>query len=249
MAAFFVLIRKALSYIYNSKTMDGLWFMAAEKEKVLLSWSGGKDSTLVLNEIKKSDKYEIAALLTTVTEGYDRISMHGVRRDLLHKQAESLGYPLVEVVIPQKCTDEKYGELMKAVLLKHKNLGINKVIFGDLFLEDIREYREKMMSQVEMECVFPLWGRNTTELAKEFIEQGFKCVVVCVDTEQLNGSFSGRDYDLQFLADLPKVIDPCGENGEFHTFVYDGQIFSEPIKIKKGDMSLREERFSYCDLV
>lgn len=220
----------------------------AKKEKVLLSWSGGKDCALALNEIKKSDKYEIAALLTTVTEGYDRISMHGVRRELLYKQAESLGCDLIEVEIPQQCSNEKYGELMKAMLFKQKELGINKVLFGDLFLEDIREYREKMMAQVEMECLFPLWERNTTELAKEFIEQGFKCVLVCVDTEQLDRSFSGRNYDLQLLSDLPKEVDPCGENGEFHTFVYDGPVFSNPIKIQKGEIVLRDERFSYCDL-
>lgn len=218
-------------------------------DKVLVSWSGGKDSAYALHEFVRANGSEIVALLTKVTAGYDRISMHGVRRALLQSQVESLGYPLEEMLIPQQCTDEKYEQLMGTALQKYSNLGISGVVFGDLFLEEVRNYREERLGRIGMKGIFPIWGRDTGELAQEFIDSGFRAKVVCVDTEVLDCDYVGREYDGQFLADLPKSIDPCGENGEFHTFVYDGPIFSWCIKLKRGEKVLREDRFYYCDLV
>lgn len=218
-------------------------------EKVLVAWSGGKDSAYALHELVRSGGYEIAALLTTVTAGYDRISMHGVRRALLVDQAVSLGYPLEEVLIPQECTDQEYEQRMQAVLEKYSERGVRSAVFGDLFLEDIRSYREERLGRIGMKGIFPIWGMDTSALARAFIERGFRAVVVCVDTEALDGGFVGREYDSQFLADLPEAVDPCGENGEFHTFVYDGPLFSRSIRLEKGERVLREERFYYCDLI
>ena len=218
-------------------------------EKVLVSWSAGKDSALALNALAHDNSVEIAALLTVVTAGYDRISMHGVRRELLRRQAESLGYPLEEVLIPQQCTDEQYGQAMRRALEKHRLLGVGSVAFGDLFLEDVRRYREERLAIVGMRAIFPLWGRNTAELAREFVSAGFKAVVVCVDTQALEASFVGREYGSQFLAELPSGVDPCGENGEFHSFVYDGPGFRKKVEFQRGEIVLRDNRFSYCDLV
>ncbi len=218
-------------------------------EKVLVSWSGGKDSAYALHQFARTNSYEIAALLTIVTAGYNRISMHGVRRALLQSQVGSLGYPLEEILIPQQCTDEKYEQLMGTALQKYSNLGISGVVFGDLFLEDVRNYREERLGIIGMKGIFPIWGMDTGELAQEFIDRGFRAIVVCVDTEVLDSHYVGREYDGQFLADLPTGIDPCGENGEFHTFVYNGPNFSWSIKLKRGEKVLREGRFYYCDLV
>ena len=219
------------------------------KRRVLLGWSGGKDAAMALHELKRTDGIEVAALLTTVTEGYDRISMHGVRRELLEKQAGALGYPLDEVLIPQTCTNEVYEERMRKALARHQREGVTAAAFGDLFLEDIRAYREERMRLAGMSCIFPVWGRPTTEFARQFIDLGFRAIVVCVDTETLSGDFAGREYDPGFLQDLPAGVDPCGENGEFHTFVYDGPIFSEPVCVRRGETVLRDGRFMYCDLV
>jgi uncharacterized protein (TIGR00290 family) len=219
------------------------------KENLLLAWSGGKDSALALYELSNYENIHITALLTTVTEGYDRISMHGVRRELLQKQVESLGYALEEITIPQKCTNEIYEQRMQEVLEKYRGKGIGTAAFGDLFLEDIRRYREERMGRIGMKCLFPLWGRNTTELARQFIDLGFRAVVVCVDTEVLDSRFAGREYDRDLISDLPAGIDPCAENGEFHTFVYDGPIFSKPMEVRRGEKILRDNRFFYCDLL
>jgi uncharacterized protein (TIGR00290 family) len=219
------------------------------KNRLLLGWSGGKDSALALYELKKQIDIEIAALLTTVTEGYDRISMHGVRRKLLIEQAEALGFPLEEIFIPQKCSNEIYEERMRQTLEKFRREGISTAAFGDLFLQDIRSYREERMALVGMKAIFPVWGVNTSDLARKFVELGFRAIIVCVDTEKLSQEFAGREYDANLLRDLPAGIDPCGENGEFHTFVYDGPIFSRPVKIQTGEKLLRENRFFYCDLI
>ena len=218
-------------------------------ERVLLAWSGGKDSSLALHELQRTGAYRVAALLTTVTEGYDRISMHGVRRQLLEKQAKSLGYPLGIVLIPRTCTDEEYGARMKRVLERWLRRGVTGVVFGDLFLEDVRAYRERNLGRVGMKGLFPLWKSDTRELARRFIDLGFKGIVTCVDSKALSGEFVGRDYDEQFLEELPAAIDPCGENGEFHTFVYDGPIFRERVDVIRGEIVLRDNRFYYCDLV
>ena len=217
--------------------------------KSLLSWSGGKDSALTLYELQQTNTPQIVALLTTVTEDYDRISMHGVRRDLLEQQAARLGYPLEKALIPKVCSNDDYGRIMTEVLERYKAKGVREVVFGDLFLEDIRSYREDNLEKIGMKGVFPLWEKDTGELARSFVHHGFKAVVVCVDTEALDGNFVDREYDGAFLDDLPEEVDPCGENGEFHTFVYDGPIFSEPIEVVKGEKVLRDERFYYCDLI
>jgi uncharacterized protein (TIGR00290 family) len=219
------------------------------KERILVGWSGGKDSAMALYELKKMEGIEVAALLTTVTEGYDRISMHGVRRELLAEQVGALGYPLQEILIPQICTNETYEQRMRETLEKYQRDGISAAAFGDLFLEDIRAYREERMGRIGMRCFFPVWGRPTAEFARQFVDLGFRAIVVCVDTTLLGADFSGREYDCDFIKDLPAGVDPCAENGEFHTFVYDGPIFSRPVKVQRGEKVLRDNRFHYCDLL
>ena len=217
--------------------------------KALFAWSGGKDSALALYEIIRQQNTDIAALLTTVTEGYDRISMHGVRRELLAAQANALGYPLEEVSIPPQCTNEIYEQRMQQTLEKYQQAGVTHTVFGDLFLAEVRAYREERLGRIGMQGIFPLWGRNTGDLARQFVQLGFRAIVVCVDTTMLSGTFAGREYNEDFLRDLPAEVDPCGENGEFHTFVYAGPIFRQPIPVERGEKVLREERFYYCDLV
>ena len=217
-------------------------------EKVIVGWSGGKDAAQALYELKLREDLQIAALLTTVTEGYDRISMHGVRRSLLSEQAKASGYALEEILIPQSCTNEIYEQRMQASLEKFQMQGISSAVFGDLFLQSVRDYREERMGRIGMRCIFPLWGKPTPALARRFIELGFRAIAVCVDTEALSREFAGREYDEDFIRDLPPGVDPCGENGEFHTFVYDGPIFSKPVRVERGEIVLRENRFCYCDL-
>jgi uncharacterized protein (TIGR00290 family) len=175
-----------------------------------MSWSGGKDSALALSKVIETGGYEVRALLTTVTEGFDRISMHGVRRSLLHAQASSLGLPLEEVWIPKGSSNEAYEARMKATLLKHRGEGVEQVAFGDLFLQDIRDYREARLGQVAMRGLFPLWGRDTTKLSREFIQRGFRAVVCCIDPKRLGKEFCGREFDRPFLESLPSGVDPWG---------------------------------------
>jgi uncharacterized protein (TIGR00290 family) len=216
--------------------------------EVLVSWSGGKDSSLALREVLRGGEHRVAALLTTVTEGYDRISMHGVRRELLHRQADSLELPLHEVSIPQRAMNERYEERMREGLRPFLERGVREVVFGDLFLEDVREYREGQLAKAGMHARFPIWGRNTQELAREFVRAGFRAVVVCLDPQKLDPAFAGRELDAGFFEELPAGVDPCGENGEFHTFVFDGPIFREPVPFETGEAVLRDG-FSYRDLV
>lgn len=215
---------------------------------ILMSWSGGKDSSLALHKVRDQGSYDVNALVTTVTEEFDRVSMHGVRRSLLHAQASSLGLPLEEVWIPKDASNEVYEARMKAVLLKRRAEGVEQVAFGDLFLQDIRTYREERLEQIGMRGLFPLWGVDTAELAAQFIEQGFRAVICCVDPKQLGKEFCGREFDRSLLESLPRGVDPCGENGEFHTFVYAGPIFKKEIGIKKGAVVLRGG-FYFADLL
>lgn len=200
-------------------------------------------------QLLASQKYEIAALLTTVTEGFDRISMHGVRRELLDLQAGSLGIPLRKIMIPQDCTNAIYEERMREDLSQIKAQGISKIAFGDLFLRDVRQYRDERLAQAGMTGLYPIWMRDTAELVRTFIGLGFKALLACVDTQQIDAEFAGREIDLQLLRDLPDGADPCGENGEYHSFVYAGPIFNKPIACKTGDRVMRAERFNYCDIV
>jgi uncharacterized protein (TIGR00290 family) len=217
-------------------------------QNVLFCWSGGKDSAMALYALQTAGNYRITTLLTTVTDAYDRISMHGVRRILLERQAESLGLPLHPVLIPPHCINTIYEERMKEALEQHLALGASQVAFGDIFLEDLRVYREKNLARVGMKAVFPIWKRDTRELAREFVRQGFRAIAVCVDPRVLDPSFAGRELDASFFADLPPGADPCGENGEFHTYVFDGPIFKTPIAVRTGEKVMRDG-FYFCDLL
>jgi uncharacterized protein (TIGR00290 family) len=211
-----------------------------------LSWSGGKDSALALWTLRRA-LFEADALITTVTGTYKRISMHGVRRELLARQAEVLGIPLVEVVIPPGCVNEIYEARMAEAFAAAPLSAVEAVAFGDLFLEDVRAYREERLVAAGKRGVFPLWGHDTAALALEFLAAGFEATLVCVDPRALDFSFAGRRYDERLLAELPPGVDPCGENGEFHTFVSAGPIFSEPIHVERGKI-VKRDGFVYCDL-
>ena len=218
-------------------------------ERAVFTWSGGKDSAMALYELQMADSYEVTALLTTVTEDYDRISMHGVRAALLERQAESLRLPLDKVYITRNASNEDYEAAMSDKLLHYRSRGIHSVVFGDIFLEDLRKYREDNLAKAGMQGIFPIWKRDTAELARTFIDLGFKAVITCLDSNVLDKRFVGRVFDERFLSELPDNVDPCGENGEFHSFVYDGPLFRERIPYKKGRIVLRNERFYFCDLI
>ncbi len=217
-------------------------------EKVLFCWSGGKDSALALYEIQKDNKYEIISLLTTITEDYDRVSLHGVPRILVEQQAKSLGLPIQEVFISKDSSNEEYESRMKETLIRFKQAGVSLVVFGDVFLEEVRKYRENNLSKLGMKGLFPIWGRDSAELTRSFIALGFQAIVTCVDARALDKSFVGRIIDESFSAQLPPNVDPGGENGEFHSFVFDGPIFRERIAYKLGKQVLRDS-FYFCDLL
>ncbi|HVH66487.1 MAG TPA: diphthine--ammonia ligase [Gemmatimonadales bacterium] len=221
------------------------------RQPVVVAWSGGKDSALALQEIRGDPRYRVAALVTTVTAQYDRISMHGVRRTLLRQQAESLGLPLEEVLISPGASNDEYEANMSTALatLRLRISGLDSVVFGDLFLADIRAYRERMLRRIGMRGLFPLWQRDTRALAGEFVRLAYRAVLVCVDAAQLGREFAGREFDAELLRDLPPGVDPCGENGEFHTFVYAGPGLRQPVRHERGAVVLRDDRFVYCDLV
>ena len=221
--------------------------MPTQSQGVLVSWSGGKDSCLALSEIQNAPDLHVESLLTTLTRDYDRISMHGVRRVLLEQQAASLGLPLHQILISKGATNEEYESKMGEALCAYRDRGINRIAFGDLFLADIRAYRERLLAKHDMAGLYPIWGRDTSKLIREFIEAGFKTAVVCVDPAQLDPSFVGRVIDDEFLAQLPPGVDPCGENGEFHTFVFDGPIFKNPVRFSFGEIVCRDS-FWFCDL-
>ena len=191
-----------------------------KRERVVLSWSGGKDSTLALYELLQGDRYEVVSLLTTVARQYERISHHGVRTALLEQQAAALGMKLHKLYLPSHATsNEDYEARMKQVMLEYKRAGVRTVSFGDIFLQDLREYRERNLARVGMKALFPIWHRNTKELIRAFIDLGFRAFLSCVDGKKLEANFAGRAIDAEFVRDLPALVDPCGENGEFHTCV------------------------------
>ncbi len=217
-------------------------------EPILFCWSGGKDSAMALHALLQRNDVRIAALLTTVTEGYERISMHGVRRELLERQSKSIGLPLHEVRIPPQCGNPIYEARMEEALRIHYADGIRSVAFGDIFLEDLRAYREKNLARIGMTARFPIWKRDTRELIRHFHSLKFRSIAVCVDGKVLDRSFAGRELDEAFFKDLPPGIDPCGENGEFHTFVFDGPIFRNPIPVRTGEV-IERDSFVFCDLL
>lgn len=218
--------------------------------KVLVAWSGGKDSVMALDLLLKSPDWEVVGLLTTVTSPYDRISMHGVRRKLLLEQALSLQLPLEIVWLEPRESDESYEIKMANKLKKFMGLGIRHVAFGDIFLEELRLYRERSLSKLGMGGLFPLWGASSSEVIRNFSRRGFQALITCVDTSALDGSFLGRKLDESLLEELPPQVDPCGENGEFHSFVYGGPLFNKPVSFRLGKVVAREGgRFLFQDLL
>ena len=209
------------------------------KEKVLFCWSGGKDSALCLHRVLKSDQYEVVALLTTLNEHYHRVSMHGVREQLLDAQAQSIGLPLEKMFVSQISTTEEYATKMRDILLRYKEAGVTQVVFGDIFLEDLRKWREANLAEVGLRGIFPLWKSNTRQLMTGFIALGFRAVICCVNDAYLGKTDVGRELDADFIKTLPFNVDPCGENGEYHSFAFAGPIFRQPLRVKVGEKVYR----------
>jgi uncharacterized protein (TIGR00290 family) len=218
------------------------------RARLWMAWSSGKDSAFALHLLRQRHDVEVFGLLTTVNEEHGRVAMHAVRRELLHAQAEAAELPLIEVEIPYPCPNEAYETAMAGALDRAKADGVSAVAFGDLFLPDIRAYRERQMAATGLECVFPLWGRDTADLAREMMATGLRARLACVDTRRLASSFAGREYDAALLSDLPFGVDPCGENGEFHTFAWDGPMFARPVRVRCGETETRDG-FAYTDLL
>lgn len=218
---------------------------------MVLSWSGGKDSALALARLRADPRIEVVGLLTTVTAGYDRVSIHGVRRSLLHAQAEALALPLQEVTLAPVSSNEAYDAALADALgeLRARMPGVKRLAFGDIFLEDVRHYREERLAALGFGAIFPLWGESTGDLAGEVFAREIVARLVCVDTQVLPADFAGRRYDAALLDELPAGIDPCGERGEFHTFVSAGPGFRRPVPYSVGEVVLRDERFAFCDLL
>ena len=217
------------------------------RDRILLAWSSGKDSAFALHVLRGMPDVEVVGLLTTVNETHDRVAMHAVRRTLLEAQAGAAGLPLLIVRIPHACSNDVYEAAMGAALEEARARGVRGVAFGDLFLEDIRRYREKQMAGTGLRLVFPLWGRPTAALAQEMLDAGLRARITCVDPRVLPASFAGREFDRQLLADLPRGVDPCGENGEFHTFAWDGPMFAHAVPVRGGEVVTREG-FVFADL-
>jgi uncharacterized protein (TIGR00290 family) len=222
-------------------------------EPIILSWSGGKDSALALARLREDPRVQITGLLTTVTAGYDRVSIHGVRRALLHAQAAALGLPVHEVTLQPESSNDAYdaalAQALGALREREREPAVRRVAFGDIFLQDVRQYREERIAALGFDGIFPLWGEPTDALAREVIDCGIRARLVCVDTHVLPAAFAGRAYDAALLADLPDGIDPCGENGEFHTFVSAGPGFRAPVSYEVGEVVMRGDRFAFCDLL
>lgn len=218
---------------------------------ILVAWSGGKDSTLALAALRADPGYRVLGLLTTLTRDYDRISMHGVRRSVLEAQVHALGLPLIETSIASSSTNADYEAAFTLGLKSAAERwpGLRHIAFGDLFLADVREYRERLLAASGWTGVFPLWGQDTAELARHFVRVGYRALLTCVDTTQLAGEFAGREFDRTLLAELPPTVDPCGERGEFHTCVYAGPLFVRPLPLVTGDRVRRDGRFEYCDVL
>ncbi|KAF0245704.1 MAG: hypothetical protein FD180_1368 [Planctomycetota bacterium] len=218
------------------------------KPRLLLSWSSGKDSAWSLQRLRLAGEFEIAGLVTTINEAFDRVAMHAVRRELLEAQAAAAGLPLWPVPLPWPCSNEEYTKRMGAVVAKARGAGITHMAFGDLFLEDIRRYREEQLAGSGVAPVFPLWGLPTRPLAAEMIAAGLKAVLTCVDPRRLDRRFAGRTFDADLLGDLPATVDPCGENGEFHTFCFAGPMFRAHIAVRAGDV-VERDGFCFADLL
>ncbi|QNP41778.1 Dph6-related ATP pyrophosphatase [Lysobacter solisilvae (ex Woo and Kim 2020)] len=221
-----------------------------QRDPILLSWSGGKDAAWTLHALRQRADVDVVGLLTTVTDGFDRIAMHGIRRDILLAQAAATGLPLVEARIPQQCDNARYEAAFAAALAQARSRwpGLRTIAFGDLFLEDVRQWRAALCARLDWRIDTPLFGADTATLARDMIAGGLRATLCCVDTTQLPGEFSGREFDAALLADLPTGVDPCGERGEFHTCVHAGPMFRHPLALRCGERMLRETRFAYTDL-
>lgn len=227
--------------------------------KAIFNWSGGKDSAFCLYKVISEKNIRIESLLTTLSKDHQRISMHGVREELLDAQVQSIGIPVKKIWLTESADLLQYENQMEVALTGFKECGITHSVFGDLFLEDLKKYREEQLARLGFKAMFPLWNYNTRQLAKDFIDSGFKSIVVCVDEKKLDRSFAGRFFDESFISDLPADVDPCGENGEFHTFVLDGPVFKHPVAIQPGEIvykkynsqheDLYHTGFYYCELL
>ncbi len=216
--------------------------------KVLLAWSSGKDSAWALHVLRRQREVEVSGLLTTVNETHGRVAMHAVRRELLERQAQAVGLPLTVVPIPSPCPNELYEAAMTQALASARQAGVEGVAFGDLFLEDVRRYREERMAGTGLSCLFPLWGRPTAELAQEMIERGLRAWLTCIDPRRLPSHFAGRAFDAALLAELPPGVDACGENGEFHSFAWDGPMFRQRVTVQPGEV-VERDGFVFADLL
>ncbi|AND69354.1 ATP-binding protein [Dyella thiooxydans] len=218
---------------------------------ILLAWSGGKDCLMALQRLRADPHWQVVALLTTVNRTYDRIAMHGVRRDILEAQAASLGLPLLVVEMDWPGSNEAYEEAHAKALIEARMRwpGIRHCAFGDLFLQDVRDYRVRQLGQTEWRAVFPIWGEDTSALSRRFVAEGHRAMLCCVDTQQLDAAFCGRAYDGALLDALPVGVDPCGERGEFHTLSCGGPLFRTPLRLRRGESVLRDERFQFTDFL
>jgi len=221
---------------------------AMTKPRLLLSWSSGKDSAWTLHVLRASNRYDIVGLVTTVNERFNRVAMHGVRAELLQAQAEAAGVPLWRVPLPHPCPNAEYESRMRALIARAISEGVTHMAFGDLFLEDIRAYREKQLAGTGLTPLFPLWGLDTGGLARDMVRSGLRAKLTCVDPRHLDRSFAGRTFDTALLADLPAAIDPCGERGEFHTFCYQGPMFRRPVPVQTGEV-VERDGFVFADLL
>lgn len=218
------------------------------RPKAWMCWSTGKDSAWALHEVRSRGDIEVVALLTTINQANRRVAMHAVRESLLEAQADALGLPLIKVPIPPHCVNAEYERAMGAAMAQARAEGVYQIVFGDLFLADVREYREKQLRGVGMTPVFPLWGRDTRVLARVMVAAGLRAYVTCVDPKQLSPAFAGRTFDNRLLADLPPGVDPCGENGEFHTFAFAGPMFSKPLAVQTGEI-VERDGFVFTDVL
>ncbi|HEV2608485.1 MAG TPA: ATP-binding protein [Xanthomonadaceae bacterium] len=218
---------------------------------ILISWSGGKDAAWTLHTLRGSEQWDVVGLLTTVTDEYDRVAMHGIRRDVLHAQAAAVGLPLIEARQPRNADNAAYEATFAAALdtARARWPGLHHVAFGDLFLADVRAYRDALCARLGWTPVYPLFGSDTNALANDMLDGGLRAVLCCVDTQQLDGDFAGRAFDAELLGSLPATIDRCGERGEFHTCVHAGPMFAQPLALRRGDTVLRDGRFAFTDLL
>ena len=221
------------------------------RKPILVSWSGGKDAAWTLHTLRQSAEYDIVGLVTTVTAGYERIAMHGIRRDILHAQADALGLPVIEARLPQHADNATYEAAFATALddARLRWLNVAHIAFGDLHLADVKAYRDALCARLGWTPVYPLFGADTNQLANEMLTGGLRAMLCCIDTQQLDARYAGREFDAELLAELPATVDPCGENGEFHTCVHAGPMFARPLNLLRGETILRDERFAFIDLL